>query len=99
LGSLIEYILGNKINNVLIVDDVKDTGGSLEKTVTSLSQFIKKIKTATIYYKPSKDKTHTSPNFYLYRTDKWIVFPHEIKGLKKHELKKKSEELHNILTT
>lgn len=51
--------------NTLIVDDVIDTGKTLEDYIKNGYQ------TATLYYKPhSKYK----PDFYALTTDKWIVF-------------------------
>ena len=46
LGSLIDYILNNNIRDILLADDVKESGGSLDRTVRSLLPFTKRIKTA-----------------------------------------------------
>jgi len=63
--------------SILIVDDVADTGCSLDVARNFLRQNnAKDSKVAVIYYKPwSKLK----PDFYVKTTQKWIIFPHERK--------------------
>jgi hypothetical protein len=58
--------------NVLIVDDVSDTGKTLKKHVEMFGQ--RKAKVATLFYKPH---SVLKPDFYAFETDKWIVFPWE----------------------
>ena len=66
-------------DSLLIVDDVHDTGVSVQQIITDLKTACKKntpeIKVATPYFKPSKNKTNREPDFYLYETDQWLVFP------------------------
>jgi len=88
-----------KNSKLLIVDDVLDTGSSLEKVVRRLSKKTKNIKIATIYYKPKMNKSNLVPDFYLYQKNMWIVFPHELEGLTLDEVRDKDERLHKILTT
>lgn len=88
---------GNKERtNLLIVDDVFDSGRTVEKIYNSLPEtFNKKI--ATIYYKPRNNKTNLKPHYCIRETDKWIVFPHEIMGLTEKELEEKSKEIYRII--
>lgn len=51
----------------LIVDDIADTGKTLKKCG---SLYL----TATLFYKP---RSEIKPDFYIYETTKWIVFPWE----------------------
>jgi hypoxanthine phosphoribosyltransferase len=61
---------------VLIVDDVADTGGSLDFTVDLMKQKgIKKFKTATLHHKPWSKFV---PDYYIGETDKWIIYPWEV---------------------
>lgn len=61
--------------NVLVVDDVADTGESLKVAVEHLDVCgAKAIRTATIYYKP---KSIVKPNFFIVQTEKWVIFPWE----------------------
>ena len=67
--------VGKLPKKVLIVDDVADTGETLE----FVREHVKKkgareIKVATIAYKP---RSRLKPDYYVIETDKWIVFPWE----------------------
>lgn len=88
----LDYIIKN-INaedTMLIVDDVYDSGLSVAQIIEDVNLKCRKntptIKIATPYYKPTNNKTQREPDFYLYETDEWLVFPHELSGLSKHEL-------------
>lgn len=60
---------------VLLVDDVADTGMSLEFLLEHLKgKGAKETRTATIAYKPG---SRLKPDYFVYETDKWIVFPWE----------------------
>jgi hypothetical protein len=61
--------------NVLVVDDVSDTGESLKVAVEHLDSCgAKAIKTATLYYKP---RSIFKPDFFIVQTEQWIIFPWE----------------------
>ena len=80
----------NAEDNLLIIDDVFDTGNSVQAildTIRNLSRLnAPSMKVATIYYKPGKRKVETTPDFYVHETEKWLVFPHELHGLSKQEI-------------
>ena len=81
-----------KCNNILIVDDVFDTGLTIMNVCNYLYGLgIKsdKFKIATPYYKPKNNKTTIIPDFYKEETEEWIVFPHELIGLTEDEIKYK----------
>ncbi len=59
---------------VLVVDDVADTGKSLEAVVTELRKHDLDIRTATLYRKPWAE---FNPDFFAEETDAWIIFPWE----------------------
>jgi hypoxanthine phosphoribosyltransferase len=65
-------------NNILVVDDVCDTGVTLEYVLNYFKEQYGylKVKSATIHYKPKKAKI--KPDYYLLETDKWIVYPWEV---------------------
>lgn len=75
LSHLLDIPLKSKeeiTNYTLIVDDVIDTGRTLEYYI------INNYKTATLYYKPcSKYK----PTFYSLETSKYVLFPWETKTI------------------
>ena len=62
---------------VLLVDDIADSGKTLQYAVNYLKvQGATEIKTATIYYKTC---SVIKPDFYEKETDCWVVFPWEAK--------------------
>jgi len=88
----LHYIVENINCNdkLLIVDDVFDSGRSIKQVITELNRQCRKntphIKTATPYFKPGNNQTDLIPDFYLYETEKWLIFPHELLGLSVEEL-------------
>ena len=78
---------------MLIVDDVYDSGLSVQAVLANLKERARKntphdIRIATVYYKPLNNKTKPKrvPDYYLYKTNKWLVFPHELNGLTPEEI-------------
>jgi len=60
---------------VLIVDDVSDTGKTLEVVIEEVKKAgAKEIRVACLVAKPW---TKVMPNYYVFRTDGWVVFPWE----------------------
>ena len=88
-------------DSLLIVDDVHDTGISIEKIVSDLQSACKKntpeIRVATPYFKPSKNKTSRTPDYYLHETDRWLVFPHELDGLSIEEIRANKLEVSDLI--
>ena len=88
-------------DRLLVVDDVHDTGNSINQIISDLRKACKKnspeIKIATPYFKPNKNETETKPDFFIHETDKWLVFPHEIEGLTEEEIKENKPELRNLI--
>lgn len=77
-------------HSLLIVDDVYDSGLSIQQTITDLTKACKKntpdIRVATPYFKPKNNKTDRSPEYYVHESDEWLVFPHELDGLTHKEI-------------
>ena len=89
LGYVVDNM--NHTDSLLIVDDVYDTGLSLQSVLTHLEQRCRRnlpseIRIATAYFKPAHNKTDRNPDYYVHETDKWLVFPHEIDGLTSDEM-------------
>jgi hypoxanthine phosphoribosyltransferase len=62
---------------ILIVDEVADTGKSLQLVRQHIvEQGAKELKILTVYYKPW---SAVKPDYYSKETSDWIVFPWEIK--------------------
>jgi len=67
--------VGRLKGKVLVVDDVADTGTTLEFVAKHIKRKgAKDVKVATIAMKPHST---FKPDFFVFETDKWIVFPWE----------------------
>jgi hypoxanthine phosphoribosyltransferase len=58
--------------NVLLVDDVADSGRTLALVVELLEKVDITVRSATLYIKP---RSILEPDFHWKTTDRWIVFP------------------------
>ncbi|WP_440711049.1 phosphoribosyltransferase [Herbiconiux sp. YIM B11900] len=58
--------------NVLLVDDVADSGRTLALVVDLLEKLDITVKSATLFIKP---RSVIKPDFHWKSTDRWIVFP------------------------
>lgn len=91
--------------HILLVDDVSDTGKTIERALQYLkAQQPKQVTTLTMYYKPH---SIFKPDYFAKTTSAWIMFPYEptetatnlIKSMKKDgksekEIQKFLENLH-----
>ncbi|MFT5573161.1 MAG: hypoxanthine phosphoribosyltransferase [Cryomorphaceae bacterium] len=89
----LDYIIDNvnADDEVLLVDDVFDSGRSIKAIFERMQKktranMPKSIKIACPWYKPSRNSTDFEPDFYVHETDKWLVFPHELNGLTLEEI-------------
>ena len=89
-------------DRLLIVDDVHDTGHSIQQIISDLKSACKKntpeIRVATPYFKPEKNLTDNVPDYYLHETNKWLVFPHELDGLSIEEIEINKSELKDLIS-
>ena len=83
------------------VDDVHDTGKSINQIILDLKKACAtntpEIKVATPYFKPNKNQTDRQPDYFIHKTDKWLIFPHELEGLTLEEIKENKPELSSFL--
>jgi len=88
-------------NSLLMIDDVFDTGLSIQKVIGDVESACKKntpkIRVAVPYYKPQNNLTERVPDYFLHETDKWIIFPHELKGLSLEEIKSNKPVLRGLI--
>lgn len=86
---------------LLLVDDVYDTGLSLQQVTADLQHACgpntPDIRIATPYFKPGNNRSGRDPHYFLHTTDKWLVFPHELEGLTLAELAANKPELAALL--
>lgn len=89
-------------DRLLIVDDVFDTGRSIEAIVNRLKDLTRcnmpaDVRVAVPYYKPGRNRTSRAPDYYVHETEQWIKFPHSIEGLTHEEVREHRPELYSIL--
>jgi hypoxanthine phosphoribosyltransferase len=78
-------------DQLLLVDDVFDSGRSIEAVIAELKgrcrrNWPEQCKIATVYFKSSRNRSSHVPDYYVLDTDKWLVFPHELVGLTREEI-------------
>jgi hypoxanthine phosphoribosyltransferase len=89
----LDYLVSvlNAEDSLLLIDDVFDSGRSLEAVIAELRRRCRRnlpeqIRVATVYYKPTRNRSSLVPDFYVTATDQWLVFPHEVDGLTREEI-------------
>jgi hypoxanthine phosphoribosyltransferase len=60
--------------NILLVDDISDTGTTLNRASAILSRYCTTIKTCTIFI---NNNTKKFPDYYFGKTNDWILYPWE----------------------
>lgn len=78
-------------DRLLLIDDVFDSGRSLEAVLAELTRRCRRnlpdqIRIGTVYYKPSRNRSALTPDYHVRETDRWLVFPHELQGLTREEI-------------
>jgi hypoxanthine phosphoribosyltransferase len=78
-------------DQLLLIDDVFDSGRSLAAVVGELQRRCRRnmpeqVRIATVYYKPTRNKSSIKPDYFIRETDQWLVFPHEVHGLTREEI-------------
>jgi hypothetical protein len=99
----LHYIIenANADDSLLIVDDVFDSGRSIEALINQIKlqtrlNMPKDVRIACPWYKPKNSKVDIKPDYYIHESDEWLVFPHELSGLTAEEIKAGKTDLTNI---
>lgn len=75
---------------VLVVDDVFDSGRTMQAVVNHLRAMIgphqSDIRLATPWFKPRNNVTPLTPTYFLHETADWLVFPHELQDLSTEQM-------------
>jgi uncharacterized protein len=89
----VDYLVSalNADDHLLLIDDVFDSGRSLEAVIAELRRRCRRnlpdqIRIATVYFKPARNNSSLIPDYYVRATDRWLVFPHEVNGLTREEI-------------
>ncbi len=100
----LQYIVdrANHTDDLLIVDDVFDSGRSVAAVLKELKEKSRRnlpdtIRIACPWYKPNKNQTTLIPDYFVHETDQWLVFPHEINGLTEDEIRSGKPDMADIL--
>lgn len=91
----------NAEDDLLIVDDVFDSGRSVDALIKQIKKLSranmpKNIRIACPYYKPQNNKTDIVPDYFVHESAEWLVFPHEISGLTPDEIINGKTDLANV---
>lgn len=102
LDYLIRHI--NAEDKLLLVDDVFDSGRSIQAIIETLREKSRKntpddIRIAVPWYKPDNNKTDITPEYFMHKTNDWLIFPHEMDGLSQEEIFANKPGLKAILAT
>lgn len=102
--SGLDYIIKNiqHQDSLLIVDDVFDTGRSVEAIIDELRSKARlntpdDIRIAVPYYKPSRNQTGKEPDYVIHETSDWLKYPHSLEGLSVEEMARKRPEIYEII--
>ncbi len=100
----LSYLIKNMTNedSLLIVDDVFDTGRSVEAVINHIKARARlntpgDIRVAVPYYKPTRNQIDHPPDYYLYETEDWLKYPHSLEGLSRDEIKAHRPEIYEII--
>lgn len=100
LGYLLKTLTHD--DRLLIVDDVFDTGHTVEAVIRELSTKLRRnlpadVRVAVPYYKPGRNKTSLVPDYYLHETEVWLKYPHSLEGLTRDEIAASRPEIFDVI--
>lgn len=100
----LNYLVKNMqhTDRVLLVDDVFDTGRSMEAIIDELKRRLRlnlpeDIRIAVPYYKPSRNQIGRAPEYFVHETAEWLKYPHSLEGLSVAEIQEKRPAIYEIL--
>jgi hypoxanthine phosphoribosyltransferase len=98
-----QYLLENLSahHSLLIVDDVYSTGSSVNAVIKQLASKTRRnlpqdIRIATVWYRPT-EKTLRTPDYFVHKTDDWLVLPYELSGFSIDELRENRPEMLGLI--
>ena len=100
LNYLVKHVTHE--DSLLIVDDVFDTGRSVQAIIDELGKRARlntpeDIRVAVPYYKPGRNEVGWAPQFYIHETEAWLKYPHSLEGLSAGEIRDNRPALYEIL--
>lgn len=100
LNYLVKHVQHH--DRLLIVDDVFDTGRSVEAIINELRSRARlntpeQIRIAVPYYKPSRRQVELEPDYVIHETTDWLKYPHSLEGLSHQEMQEHRPEIYEII--
>lgn len=100
LNYLVKHV--QHTDRLLIVDDVFDTGKSVEAIINELRSRARlntpgEIRIAVPYYKPSRRQVELEPDYVIHETTDWLKYPHSLEGLSQEEMQTHRPEIYDII--
>ncbi len=76
-------------HRLLLVDDVYSSGFSVHAVINKLQRktrqnMPREVKTAAVWYRPVEGRF--PPDYFVQKTDRWLVLPYELNGLSSNEI-------------
>ena len=89
-----QYLLENlnADDKLLIVDDAFSSGSNIQAVLERLAKHLKRnmpkqIKVAALWQRNAEIAGENKPDYVLHKTEQWLVFPYELKGLSENEIR------------
>lgn len=100
LNYLIKHVKAQ--DRLLIVDDVFDTGRTVDAVIARLTELARlntpsDIRVAVPYFKPRRRAVDRLPDYYLEETDAWLMYPHSLEGLSLDEIREHRPALYDVV--
>ncbi|MDH3646094.1 MAG: phosphoribosyltransferase family protein [Gammaproteobacteria bacterium] len=100
----LDYII-DKVSpedRMLIVDDVFDTGHTITAVIQELERrarnnMAEDVRVAVPWYKPKRNQTTRTPDYWVHETEEWLVFPHELDALTLDEMQDQRPDMHAVV--
>ena len=100
----LSYLIKNLTHEdrLLIVDDVFDTGRTIEAVISELRSKLRRnapedIRVCVPYYKPTRSQVQLEPDYFLYETEDWLKYPHSLEGLTLDEVAEHRPAIYNVI--
>lgn len=89
-------------DRLLIVDDVFDTGHTIAAIISELSAKLRRnmpadVRVAVPYFKPTRNETDLTPDYFVHETADWLKYPHSLEGLSREDIARHRPEIMEIL--
>ena len=99
----LQYLLENlsSHHSLLIIDDVYSTGSSVNAVIKQLARktrrnLPKDIRVGTVWFRPT-EKTLRTPEYFVHKTEEWLVLPYELSGFSVDELRQNRPEMSGLI--